>query len=153
MPAFTLFVLGICEGVKNHLLISAGMVAGIAIGFLLALRTDGGRWAFDKLKLTDARAGTAGFGSRHFPVRAHARHARRSGVPILQALTIVRETAGNVILGKVISNVHDHVKEGDPIAPTLKASQVFPAMVAGIGGCRRANWRFAGDAAENCRQL
>src|SRR5437773_4189314 len=55
-----------------------------------------------------------------------------SGVPILQALTIVKETAGNVILGHVISNVHEHVKEGDPIAPTLKASRVFPAMVAGM---------------------
>jgi type IV pilus assembly protein PilC len=32
----------------------------------------------------------------------------------------------------VISTVHEHVKEGDPIAPTLKASHVFPAMVAGM---------------------
>src|SRR5207244_4674626 len=55
-----------------------------------------------------------------------------SGVPILQALTIVKETAGNVILGHVISNVHEHVKEGDPIAVPLKASRVFPAMVAGM---------------------
>ena len=55
-----------------------------------------------------------------------------SGVPILQALTIVKETAGNVVVGRVISDVHQHVKEGDPIAPALKASSVFPAMVAGM---------------------
>jgi type IV pilus assembly protein PilC len=32
----------------------------------------------------------------------------------------------------VISKVHEHVKEGDPIAPTLKSSGVFPVMVAGM---------------------
>jgi type IV pilus assembly protein PilC len=55
-----------------------------------------------------------------------------NGVPILQALTIVKATAGNVIVGDVIDTVHDRVKEGDPIAPTLKGSRVFPAMVAGM---------------------
>ena len=55
-----------------------------------------------------------------------------SGVPILQALTIVKETAGNVVVGRVISDVHQRVKEGDPIAPALKVSGVFPAMVAGM---------------------
>jgi len=39
-----------------------------------------------------------------------------SGVPILQALTIVKETAGNVIVGGVISKIHDSVKEGGSIA-------------------------------------
>ena len=53
-------------------------------------------------------------------------------MPILQALSIVKDTAGNVIVGQVVSTVHDRVKEGDPIAPTLKASGVFPAMVAGM---------------------
>ena len=55
-----------------------------------------------------------------------------SGVPILQALTIVKETAGNVVVGNIISRVHENVKQGDPIAPTLKLSGVFPAMVAGM---------------------
>jgi type IV pilus assembly protein PilC len=55
-----------------------------------------------------------------------------SGVPILQALTIVKETAGNQVVGQVISKVHEHVKEGDPIAPTLKSSGVFPVIVAGM---------------------
>jgi type IV pilus assembly protein PilC len=55
-----------------------------------------------------------------------------NGVPILQALTIVRETAGNVIIAGIISRVHENVKQGDPIAPSLKTSGVFPAMVAGM---------------------
>ncbi len=35
-------------------------------------------------------------------------------------------------VGNVVAEVHQRVKEGDPIAPALKASPVFPAMVAGM---------------------
>ena len=55
-----------------------------------------------------------------------------SGVPILQALRIVEETAGNRVVGRVIAEVHDKVKQGDPMAPTLKESGVFPLVVAGM---------------------
>jgi type IV pilus assembly protein PilC len=55
-----------------------------------------------------------------------------NGVPILQALNIVKETTGNVVVSAVISTVHDSVKEGETIAVPLKASRVFPAMVAGM---------------------
>ncbi len=52
-----------------------------------------------------------------------------SGVPILQALNIVKETAGNVILTAAIEKVYDAVKEGETITKPLEASGVFPPMV------------------------
>jgi type IV pilus assembly protein PilC len=52
-----------------------------------------------------------------------------SGVPILQALNITRETAGNYVIGDAISKVHDSVKEGESIVQPLEASGVFPPMV------------------------
>jgi len=52
-----------------------------------------------------------------------------SGVPILQALTIVKETAGNVIVGNAVGAVHESVKEGETITAPLEASGVFPPMV------------------------
>ena len=52
-----------------------------------------------------------------------------SGVPILQALNITRETAGNVVLSDAITKVHDAVKEGESIVSPLEASGVFPPMV------------------------
>jgi type IV pilus assembly protein PilC len=87
---------------------------------------------FDKFKLVMPLLGPV------FQKVAISRFARTlgtlvsSGVPILQALTIVKETAGNQVVGRVISSVHERVKEGDPIAPTLKSSGVFPVMVAGM---------------------
>ncbi len=55
-----------------------------------------------------------------------------SGVPILQALTIVKETAGNVIISNAISQVHESVKEGETITSPLEASGVFPPMVVSM---------------------
>ena len=55
-----------------------------------------------------------------------------SGVPILQALTIVKETAGNVIISNAISNVHESVKEGETITAPLESSRVFPPMVVSM---------------------
>jgi type IV pilus assembly protein PilC len=52
-----------------------------------------------------------------------------SGVPILQALTITRDTAGNVVIAKAIETVHDGVKEGEPIVAPMQACGIFPAMV------------------------
>jgi len=52
-----------------------------------------------------------------------------SGVPILQALTIVKETSGNVIVGAAVAAVHESVKEGETITAPLEASNVFPPMV------------------------
>jgi type IV pilus assembly protein PilC len=132
MPAFTVFVLGISDAIKNHILLVGLGAGGLGILFLLGLRTAWGRRAFDRFKLDVPIVGPL------FRKAAISRLSRTlgtlvsSGVPILQALTIVRETAGNVAVRDVVSNVHDRVKEGDPIAPALKASPIFPAMVAGM---------------------
>ncbi len=132
MPAFTMFVLRISEAVKHNILLVAITVATLGVAFPLVLRTGWGRRSFDYLKLTVPVFGPL------FRKAAISRFTRTlgtlagNGVPILQALTIVKETAGNVVVGQVIATVHQRVKEGDPIAPALKASSVFPAMVAGM---------------------
>src|ERR1051326_2542794 len=132
MPAFSVFVFNISDAVKNHIFTVAIISALLGVSFFLTLRTVWGRWLFDRFKLAAPILGPL------FKKAAIGRFARTlgtlvgNGVPILQALTIVKETAGNVVIGGVISSVHENVKQGEPIAPTLKASGVFPAMVAGM---------------------
>jgi type IV pilus assembly protein PilC len=55
-----------------------------------------------------------------------------SGVPILQALNITKETAGNVVISTAIGQVYDAVKEGESIVTPLQASGVFPNMVVSM---------------------
>ena len=132
MPAFTVFVLNISTAVKNHFLVVGIMIAALIAASQVCIRTGTGRWLFDRFKLTMPILGPV------FRKVAISRFARTfgtllgNGVPVLQALTIVKETAGNVIVGSVISKVHASVKEGETIATPLKESHVFPAMVAGM---------------------
>jgi len=55
-----------------------------------------------------------------------------SGVPVLQALNIVRDTAGNEVVARAVNSVHDAVKEGENMAPPIEATGVFPGMVVSM---------------------
>lgn len=141
MPGFTLFVLKISNTVKDYTIMQVdwapvpipgpviwGVVAFVIV-FKLLLKSRLGRKLWDKTKL-------------NFPILgpvvskvAISRFTRTlgtlvsSGVPILQALTIVKETSGNVIIGNAVGAVHESVKEGETITAPLEASNVFPPMV------------------------
>ncbi len=52
-----------------------------------------------------------------------------NGVPILQALKISRDSAGNEILAKVIEEAGDSVKKGAALSAPLGESGMFPAAV------------------------
>src|SRR6266404_5077446 len=129
LPAFTRLVLGISRMVKDNILYTLGIVTVFVIAFQIFKRTVFGRRVWDKFKLKMPVVG---------PVVnkiAISRFTRTlgtlvsSGVPILQALTIVKETSGNVIIGNAVGAVHESVKEGETITAPLEASGVFPPMV------------------------
>ncbi len=106
----------------------------VGIGALYAAinaigKTKGGRLFIDKAKL---HAPIFGDIQRKSAVSRFARTLGTlvtSGVPILQALNITRDTAGNVIISDAISKVHEAVKEGESIVTPLTSSGVFPNMV------------------------
>lgn len=52
-----------------------------------------------------------------------------SGVPILNALEIVKDVAGNTLIEKAILNSAERIREGKSIEEPLRQSGVFPAMV------------------------
>jgi type IV pilus assembly protein PilC len=132
MPAFTLAVLKISDVFKSHFLAVGMVLLVLAIAFRLFIRTRTGRRWFDSFKLAAPILGKV---SRKVALSRFARTFGTllgSGVPVLQALTIVKETAGNVVVSDVISKIHDNVKEGGTLAEPLKASRIFPAMIGGM---------------------
>ncbi len=52
-----------------------------------------------------------------------------SGVPILQALDICRETSGNEVVTRALTDVYESVKEGESIHEPLSKCKVFPPLV------------------------
>lgn len=129
LPGFTRFVLGISRTIKDHIVMTLICVVSVVVLVKLAVKTKFGRQVFDKFKLKMPPTGPV------ISKLAISRFARTlgtlvsSGVPILQALMIVRETAGNVIVANAITAVHESVKEGETITAPLEGSAVFPPMV------------------------
>ena len=102
---------------------------GVGLIFQFWGRTKGGRRILDTIKL---RIPLLGDIQRKSAVSRFSRTLGTlvtSGVPILQALNITKETAGNVVISEAIDKVHESVKEGESIVQPLRASKVFPAMV------------------------
>jgi type IV pilus assembly protein PilC len=129
LPTITLFVISISDFMQNHWAILLGVVAGIIIAYRIAAGTRAGRRLLDRIKL---RAPLFGDLIRKTAISRFSRTLGTlvtSGVPILQALNITRETAGNSVIARAISQVHDSVKEGESIVLPLEASGAFPPMV------------------------
>jgi type IV pilus assembly protein PilC len=92
-------------------------------------RTKGGRVVIDTMKL---RMPVLGDIQRKSAVSRFSRTLGTlvtSGVPILQALNITRDTAGNVVVSDAIEKVHEAVKEGESIVSPMQSSSIFPSMV------------------------
>jgi type IV pilus assembly protein PilC len=129
LPAITLFVIGVSDFMQKHWAVLLGVVVIAFAGSKFAARTRAGRAVIDKIKL---RAPLFGDLIRKTSISRFSRTLGTlvtSGVPILQALDITRETAGNTVIARAISQVHDSVKEGETIVQPLEASGAFPPMV------------------------
>jgi len=132
LPTLTQLVLTISDAVKNHYLIVLGVLAVAWIGLGVFRRTPAGARFFDTLVVRLPLFGDL------FLKGIIARFGRTlgtllsSGVPILPALLITRDTCGNSRVGAAITDVHARVKEGAPVARPLEATAVFPPMVTSM---------------------
>ncbi|MGI8437481.1 MAG: type II secretion system F family protein [Chthoniobacterales bacterium] len=129
LPTITLFVIGVSNAVKNHWGAILFAIVALVVGMKLVSRSARGRAVLDKIKL---RVPLFGDLLRKTAISRFSRTLGTlvtSGVPILQALNITRETAGNAVIANAISQVHDSVKEGESIVQPLEASGAFPPMV------------------------
>jgi type IV pilus assembly protein PilC len=132
LPPVTRFVIGTSDFLKNHGLIVLGIVVAAVTLYKFIGRTRGGRLVIDSFKLRMPLFGNL---NRKTAISRFARTLGTlvtSGVPILQALNITRETAGNSSIARAISQVHESVKEGESIVQPLEASRVFPPMVVSM---------------------
>jgi len=55
-----------------------------------------------------------------------------AGVPILEAITITKETSGNYIYEKALGKVHDSIREGETFSSPLQESKVCDPIVVNM---------------------
>ena len=131
LPAITKFTVGLSNAFTGYwYLILAGFV-GIVVGFRKWKTSSWGRpqWDAFRMKLPMKLGDTV-------QKIALARWSRTfsalysAGVPILQAIEVTGQTAGNSVIERAMDDVVESVKSGGQIATPLKESSAFPAMVS-----------------------
>lgn len=136
LPALTRYVMNASFWIKGHVLEILGGIAGAVVLTSAWKRTEKGRYQWDWLNLRMPIFGPL------FQKVALSRFSRtfstliKSGVPILGALEIVSNTAGNRVISRAIDAAKENVRQGDTLSEPLAANPIFPPMVTkmiGIG--------------------
>lgn len=137
LPLPTRIVVGISDFLAGWggLVILVTIIA-VVVGIKFYYKTPGGHKNIDRVML---RIPVLGDILRKVSVARFSRTLSTllsSGVPILQSLDITAKTSGNVIIEEAILKVRTGVERGESFVEPLKATAVFPHMVAqmiGIG--------------------
>ncbi len=132
LPALTQFVIGVSNVIQHHILEAIGVLILLIILFIMFKKTKFGGYIIDFLALKMppfgglvTRSAVAKFCSTLSTLMA-------SGVPVLSALQIVRDTAGNAAVANAVQAVHDAVKEGENMTKPLEETKVFPVMMVSM---------------------
>ena len=129
LPGLTNMVIGFSNILRERAWIVLVWLAIGAVLFFIFRKIPFGRFVLDWLKYNMPLLGPI------VSKTAISRFSRTlgtllsSGVPVLNALTIVKETSGNELVSNAVQKVHEAVKEGEGIAGPLGATKVFPEMV------------------------
>ena len=130
LPLMTQITVSVSDFVTTKWFVLIPMIALATYAFLRWKKTDRGRMQWDRFKLRIPKIGDV------VQKVALARWSRTfagtisSGVPILQAIKIAGDTAGNAVVQEAMDNVYASVKRGGSIARPLEQSDVFPPMVS-----------------------
>ncbi len=132
LPGFTVLVLTTSDIIQHNIVACLVGAVVFFVLFKLFLKTKFGRLMWDRFILVCPPMGQV------VSKVAISRFTRTlgtlvsSGVPILQALNIVKETAGNVVIANAVQKIHESVKEGETITAPMESCKVFPPMVVSM---------------------
>lgn len=129
LPMFTTMLINMSNVVKDTWYLVIGGVAGSVYGLIAFIKTPFGRSWFDNVML---KAPIFGNIIRKVAVARFTRTLGtllRSGVPLMTALEITEDTAGNVHIAAGIAKVREAVSEGEGMTKPLEQTNLFPPMV------------------------
>jgi type IV pilus assembly protein PilC len=132
MPPLTKLVIGISQLLTVYWWATPILVFGIYFLLKQWLSTEKGKELFDRMIFRLPKVGA------FVQIVSVSRFARTfgtlmaSGVPILQSISITRDTLDNVVIAKSLERVHDRVRDGEPLSVPLEQSGVFPQMVTSM---------------------
>jgi type IV pilus assembly protein PilC len=134
LPALTRYVMGASQWIafKYGWAVIVGIPFGTIFFLRFARRFRTGRFVLDSIKLKIPVVGQL---SGKISVTRWTRTLGTlisAGVPILDAITVTAETAGNEVYGRMLTNVHDSIRQGETFADPLKKSKTVDLIVSNM---------------------
>jgi type IV pilus assembly protein PilC len=132
LPFITQMIMDLSRFIQGNFILIAVAIVVAVVATRFAMKMPGVAAAVDNYKLKIPLFGDM------LTKTSVARFSRTlgtlvsSGVPILQALNITRDTAGNLRVSKAVESIHDNVKEGESMVTPMEASGIFPPMVVSM---------------------
>ena len=134
LPAITTAVLGLSDSIREQWIGCAGLLALPFLLLWLTKKTDRGGEVLDRVSL---RLPVLGEVLRQVALARFSRTFStliRAGVPILGALDIVADTAGNRAIARAVRDCSTSVQSGNTLCEPLSKSSLFPPMVSRMVG-------------------
>jgi type IV pilus assembly protein PilC len=130
----TMTVLGISDWIAHRYgwAVLIGIPFGIVLLIRLVRKTLPGRFVLDTITL---KLPVIGQLSSKISITRWTRTLGTlisAGVPILDAINVTRETAGNEVYAKMLGNVHNSIRQGDTFAGPLRASKTVDLLVSNM---------------------
>ena len=129
LPLPTRVMMALSDFLRGFWWLNLLVILALVVIYKMWVKKEQGRYQADKIKL---RIPILGQLVRKSGISRFTRTLGTlitSGVPILQALLIVRDTAGNEVISRAMVAVHNSIREGESIAGPLGNSPIFPPMV------------------------
>jgi type IV pilus assembly protein PilC len=131
LPLPTQACVGVSDAITGYWFIIIPAIVAAFVLFFRWKRTDRGKETWDRFKLRlPAQIGDV------IQKVALARWSRTfsgsvsAGVPMLQAIKLTGETAGNVVIEQAMEDVYSAAKRGGSLAGPIERHEIFPPMVS-----------------------
>jgi MSHA biogenesis protein MshG len=129
LPWLTRFLIGFSELTVNYWMFALAAGAGGYFVFRIWRSTPGGRYQWDKFKLRIPIAGKIVLKATLARFARSLSLAIKSGVPIVQGLSVVSRVVDNDYIGQRIEQMRDGVERGESVLRTAVTTGVFTPVV------------------------
>jgi MSHA biogenesis protein MshG len=129
LPAITKALIAFSNFTVTYWPVALGLLVLLVYGFRLYTRSERGRPRWDEFKLKIPVAGPIVLKATLARFARSLALAIRSGVPAVQALTIVANTVDNVFVSRRIEAMREGVERGESVLKTALAAGVFTPIV------------------------
>jgi type IV pilus assembly protein PilC len=129
LPGPTQMLIDVSQFLVNYWYSIPITIIGVILFFKMVSSTQQGRYILDRIMLRIPIFGTI------LQKSAVARFSRTfgtlldTGVPILQTLVIVKDTAGNEVVSRAMIDIHASIRDGDTVSEPMKQFSIFPPLV------------------------